>query len=71
MSIFVFKILSLVRIYSYIIRIVHSLEQQLEYERVKREKLESQLDHLRVQVHNLKIQLADATDQLKLVCIFR
>ena len=49
-------------------RIVNSLEQQLQYEREKREKLELQIDNLRVHVHNLKVELADAKEQLRLVC---
>lgn len=35
------------------------MEEQLEYERVKREKLEQQLDEMRVQVHQLHRKLEE------------
>lgn len=40
-------------------RIIRELEAQLEYEREKRERLESQLDKLRAQIHTLTLQLED------------
>jgi len=45
-------------------KITTALNQQLEYERIKREKLESQLDKLRIHVHNLTVQLEDTKEQL-------
>jgi len=48
-------------------RLIRELETQLEYEREKREKLESQLDRLRARVHSLTLQLEDARSEAPLV----
>ncbi|XP_065056506.1 ankyrin repeat domain-containing protein 42-like isoform X1 [Rhopilema esculentum] len=48
-------------------RIIRELEAQLEYERERREKLESQLDRLRAKVHSLTLQLEDARSEAPLV----
>ena len=40
------------------------LEEQLEYERIRREKLECQMDSMRLQVHNLTKEVENSRQQL-------
>eukprot|EP00794_Sanderia_malayensis_P011110 gene11110-12280_t len=48
-------------------RVIRELEAQLEYEREKREKLESHLDRLRAKVHSLTLQLEEARSNTEIV----
>ncbi len=48
-------------------RVIRELEAQLDYEREKREKLESHLDRMRAKVHSLTLQLEDARSDTPIV----
>lgn len=48
----------------FVFRKIRELEKLLEYERVKREKLEAQLDKMRLHIHKLNLQLEDAQSRI-------
>ncbi|XP_057302052.1 ankyrin repeat domain-containing protein 42-like [Hydractinia symbiolongicarpus] len=52
-------------------RKIRELESLLEYERVKREKLEAQLDKMRLHIHKLNLQLEDAQSRIPVTPPFR
>lgn len=59
---------------SLLFRIIRKLEDQLEYERVKREKLEEQVDQMRVHIHKLHLQLEEEQrrmDEVNRIILFR
>nr|XP_002124556.2 ankyrin repeat domain-containing protein 42-like [Ciona intestinalis] len=46
-------------------RVIQELEAQLEYERVRRERLESELDDYRAETAHLNLQIEEITNQLQ------
>lgn len=51
-------------VFMFVFRKIREVERLLEYERVKREKLEAQLDKMRLHIHKLNLQLEDAQSRI-------